>query len=56
MCEVKLNEFEIRNPSPMKSLLQIFSSESSGHPAFWIFPKLYEFRESCPRNPLETLE
>ena len=32
-----------------------FSSESSGPPIFWIFPKLKELCESCSRNPLETL-
>ena len=35
---------------------QIFSSERSRPPTFWILPKLYELCKSCRRNPLETLE
>ena len=36
--------------------LNIFSTESSGPPTFWILPKLYELCKPCYRNPLETLE
>ena len=40
----------------MKTKYETFLSESSVSPTPWILPKLYEFRKSCRRNSLETLQ